>query len=131
MLALWGSNADLSKRWRKPGDEEITFVPSLPNTTTAPNQASARDKLFYPNTEVLVQKADHIRLQDVVIGYDIDKGQWARLPVNKIHVYCNVSNIGILWKANKYGIDPDALPNSLARFLPVPRSLTLGARFDF
>lgn len=131
MLALWGSNADLGKRWQKPGDEETTSVPSMPSTATAPTQGSLRDKLFYSYTEVLVQKADHIRLQDVVIGYDIDKEQWARLPVKKIHVYCNVNNIGILWRANKYGIDPDALPNASAKFLPAPRTMTLGAKFDF
>lgn len=131
MLALWGSNADLGKRWQKPGDEETTSVPSMPSSTAAPTQGSLRDKLFYSYTEVLVEKADHIRLQDVVIGYDIDKEQWARLPVKRIHVYCNVSNIGILWRANKYGIDPDALPNASAKFLPAPRTMTLGAKFDF
>jgi hypothetical protein len=131
MVSIWGSNADLSKRWQKPGDEETTFVPSVPTSVAAPTQASFRDRLFYSNTEILVQKADHIRLQDVVIGYDIDKEQWARLPVKNIHVYCNISNIGILWRANKYGIDPDALPNAFANLLPVPRSMTLGAKFDF
>jgi TonB-dependent starch-binding outer membrane protein SusC len=131
MLSIWNSNADLGKRWQKPGDEETTFVPSVPTSTLAPNQGTPRDKLFYQNSEILVQKADHIRLQDVVIGYDIDKEQWSRLPVKKIHVYCNISNIGILWRANKYGIDPDALPNTYANFLPVPRSMTLGAKFDF
>lgn len=130
MMSNWGTNADLGKRWQKPGDEETTFVPSLPNTVTAPNAASSRERSFYLNSEVLVQKGDHIRLQDIVISYDFDRAQWARLSVKKIHIYCNISNIGILWRANKYGIDPDALPNSYANFLPAARSLTLGAKFD-
>jgi hypothetical protein len=131
MLNNWGTNADLAKRWQKPGDEETTFVPSLPNTVTAPTAAANRERSFYANSEILVQKADHIRLQDVVISYDFDKQQWARLPVKRIHVYCNVNNIGILWRANEYGIDPDALPNTFANFLPAPRTMTLGAKFDF
>jgi hypothetical protein len=131
MMTNWGTNADLGKRWQKPGDEEATFVPSIPNTVTAPSIASSRERSFYANSEILVQKADHIRLQDVVISYDFDKQQWARLPVKNIHIYCNVNNIGILWRANKYDIDPDALPNSFANFLPAPRTLTLGAKFDF
>jgi TonB-dependent starch-binding outer membrane protein SusC len=131
MLNGWSSNADLGKRWQKPGDEEITTVPSIPTTTTAPSLNSTRDGSFYANSSILVQKADHIRLQDIVISYEFDKEQWARLPVKRIHVYCNINNIGILWRANKFGIDPDALPNTYANFLPVPRSMTLGAKFDF
>ena len=131
MISNWGTNADLGKRWQKPGDEETTFVPSIPNTVTAPNAASARERSFYANSEVLVQKGDHIRLQDVVISYDFDKQQWARLPVKRIHVYCNINNIGIIWRANDYGIDPDALPNSFANFLPAARNMTLGAKLDF
>lgn len=131
MLNNWGTNADLGKRWQKPGDEETTFVPSIPNVVTAPTAGASRERSFYANSEVLVQKGDHIRLQDVVVSYDIDKKQWARLPVKGIRLYCNINNIGILWRANEYGIDPDALPNSFANFLPAPRTLTLGAKFDF
>jgi TonB-dependent starch-binding outer membrane protein SusC len=131
MLNAWAANADLGKRWQKPGDEEITDVPSIPSPTPVPTLNSNRDRNFYANTEILVQKADHIRLQDIVISYDFDKQQWARLPVKNIHVYCNINNIGILWRANKYGIDPDALPNTYATLLPTPRSMTLGAKFDF
>jgi hypothetical protein len=131
MMTNWGTNADLGKRWQKPGDEETTFVPSIPNTVAAPSIVSTRERSFYANSAVLVQKGDHIRLQDVVISYDFEKKQWARLPVKRIHVYCNVNNIGILWRANDYGIDPDALPNSFANYLPAARSVTLGAKFEF
>lgn len=128
MLTNWTANVDLGNRWQKPGDEDVTNVPSIPSTL--PAGSTARD-IFYANSEVLVQKADHIRLQDIVISYDFVKEQWARLPVKNIHVYCNINNVGILWRANKFGIDPDAMPHSYANYLPVPRSLTLGAKFDF
>lgn len=129
MIAYWGVAADLGQRWQKPGDEAFTSVPAIPSGTVP--QSNGAWSTFYSNSAVLVEKADHIRLQDVVIGYDIDKETFVRLPVKKIHIYCNVNNIGILWRANKYGIDPDALPNLYANFLPTPRSLTLGAKFDF
>ena len=131
MLNSWGANADLGKRWQKPGDEEFTNVPSIIVSATPPTLSTTRDKSFYANTNILVQKADHIRLQDIVVSYDLNKDQWARLPIKNIHIYCNISNIGILWRANDYGIDPDALPNQFANFLPIPRSMTLGAKFDF
>jgi TonB-linked SusC/RagA family outer membrane protein len=128
-LAFWANNKDLARRWQKPGDEEYTTVPSIP--AQLPGQRSARDYYFYGYSEIHVQKADHIRLQDIVFGYDFDKEKWARLLVKRAHIYCNINNIGILWRANKYGIDPDAVPHTDANFMPRPRSITLGAKLDF
>ncbi|THU40289.1 SusC/RagA family TonB-linked outer membrane protein [Niastella caeni] len=129
LLHYWAGNKDFAERWQKPGDEAFTNVPSIP--AQLPTINSVREFRFYANTDILAQKADHVRLQDIVIGYDIDKEKWTRLIVKKIHVYCNINNIGILWRANKYGIDPDAVPYTEARVLPQARSMTLGARFDF
>jgi TonB-dependent starch-binding outer membrane protein SusC len=129
LLYSWGGNKDFANRWQKPGDEEHTNVPSIPANITGAR--TARDYYFYANSSILVEKADHIRLQDIVISYDFDKEQWARLLVKKAHVYCNISNVAILWRANKFGIDPDAVPQTATTILPQPRRLTLGVRFDF
>lgn len=128
-LNFWIGNKDFANRWQKAGDEAHTYVPSIP--AAAPGNMSARDYKFYANSEVLVAKADHIRLQDVVVSYDLDKTKLARLPFQMAHIYCNMNNIAILWRANKFGIDPDVVPYSEARVLPQPRSITLGAKFDF
>jgi TonB-linked SusC/RagA family outer membrane protein len=124
----WAANKDFVNRWQKPGDEAITNVPSIP--VQNPTTGTARD-LFYTLSDVLVQKGDHIRLQDIVISYDFDKAKWGRLRCQNLHVYCNINNVGILWRANKYGIDPDAVPNTYAQLLPQPRTVTLGAKVDF
>jgi hypothetical protein len=128
-LNYWSANKDFASRWQKPGDEAITQVPSIPTQT--PTVLSRRDYSFYSNASVLVEKADHIRLQDIVLGYDLDKEKWSRLICKKVHIYCNISNVGILWRANKYGIDPDAVPQPASVFLPQPRRMTLGAQFNF
>ena len=129
LFTSWSGNKDYVNRWQKPGDEERTNIPSMP--TTAPVNNSSRDFLFYTNTSILVQKADHIRLQDIVISYDLEKKRFARLPFQQAHIYCNLNNIAILWRANKYGIDPDAVMYTESNWLPQARSITLGAKFDF
>lgn len=129
LFTNWIGNKDYTERWQKAGDEERTNIPSVPSAV--PASRSSRDYLFYSNTSILVQKADHIRLQDIVVSYDLDKAKLARLPFQTAHIYCNMHNLGILWRANKYGIDPDAVPYSEANVLPQPRSITLGAKFDF
>lgn len=128
LVNWWAGNKDFATRWQKPGDEAITNVPSIPGQY--PTAGIARD-VFYSLSEILVEKADHIRLQDIVISYDFNKVTWGRLLCQKAHIYCNINNIGILWRANKSGIDPDAIPNTDATLLPKPRNITLGATIDF
>jgi TonB-linked SusC/RagA family outer membrane protein len=128
-LNYWSANKDYAARWKKPGDEAITQVPSIP--TQLPTAISKRDYSFYSNASVLVEKGDHIRLQDIVLGYDLNKEKWSKLICKKAHIYCNISNVGILWRANKHNIDPDAVPSPLAVILPQPRRITLGAQLDF
>jgi TonB-linked SusC/RagA family outer membrane protein len=128
-LNYWLGNKDYVNRWQKAGDEEHTNIPAVPGAV--PSNMSNRDFRFYANSSVLVEKGDHIRLQDIVVSYDLDKAKLARLPFQMAHIYCNMNNIAILWRANKYGIDPDAVPYTLATVLPQSRSITLGAKFDF
>ncbi|GEP95716.1 SusC/RagA family TonB-linked outer membrane protein [Chitinophaga cymbidii] len=117
-----GGHEDYLLRWQKPGDELMTNVPSLPaalNTT--------RD-LVYHTSDILVEKADHIRLQDIRLGYDLNKNNIKGLPFQNIQVYAYASNIGILWRANRYNIDPDY---SIYGSIPNPRTITFGINMSF
>ncbi len=96
----WSGSGDYAKRWQKPGDELITSVPSFVYPIN-----STRDA-FYQDAAVLVDKADNIRLEDISLSYDIDKNLWHTMPFGHIRVYFYASNLGVLWKANKDGIDP-------------------------
>jgi hypothetical protein len=114
-------HADYAKRWQKPGDEKITDVPSL----VYPSLLSGRDNM-YQASEILVEKGDHIRLQDIQLSYDLNRQQVKKLPVQNIRFYVYASNLGILWKANDKGIDPDFVIG-----LPNPRTIAVGASIDF
>ncbi len=116
----WIMNDEYSQRWQKPGDETLTNVPSL----AYPSDAN-RDK-FYLNSEATIEKGDHIRLQDIRFSYDLRTGRgWLRfLKDAQCFVYGN--NMGILWRANKKGIDPDYQVG-----LPAPRSWSIGCKLIF
>ncbi|SDF61671.1 SusC/RagA family TonB-linked outer membrane protein [Chitinophaga filiformis] len=107
---------EYTQRWQKPGDEKSTNVPALLYPT---NQT--RDD-FYQNTEIVVEKGDHIRFQDLQLNYRIGKDVLRKLPVSSIEIYGYMNNVALLWKANKYGIDPDASG------LPKPRSYAFGLK---
>jgi TonB-dependent starch-binding outer membrane protein SusC len=110
-------HADYALRWQKPGDEKHTDVPSM--VYPADN---LRDE-FYSKSATLVSKADHIRLQDVTFGYTLDKSNWR---FRNIRFYGNVTNIGIIWRANKQHIDPD-----YGDAFPAPLTMALGVSTNF
>jgi len=111
---------DYKRRWQNPGDEKATDVPSL---VFSPDKY--RDN-FYQNSTVLIEKGDHIRLQDVQFSYDIDRSVYSRLPISRIRLYLYANNLGILWRANHAGIDPDNVSG-----IPNPKTLSMGVKMDF
>lgn len=112
--------ADYSKRWKNPGDERTTNVPSM--VYPANNNRDA----FYSNSEINTLKADNIRLHYINLGYDITKDTWKKIPLQSIQLYVNASNLGIIWKANNENIDPD--------FISTPqggKTFAIGLRANF
>lgn len=95
-------NVDYTQRWVKPGDETKTNIPSIP--TLPPNVQ--RDR-FYNNSEILATKGDHVRLQDLILSYEMRKDQFKKLPFKALNVSLLASNLGVIWKENKFNIDPD------------------------
>lgn len=111
---------DFNERWLQPGDELTTDIPSIPSF---PLNASRGN--FYMFTEPLVSKADHIRLQDINLSYTLPKLFSGRIRSAQVYFYAN--NIGILWSANKQGLDPD----TFASGLPSARTYALGFKCSF
>lgn len=109
---------DFEKRWQKPGD--ITDVPSLEYPLTTPD----RDN-FYGGSEIHLLKGDHVRLQFVNIGYTFSGKDRTRL-FKDISAVLNFSNLGVLWRANNAGIDPD-YPETVRP----SRQASIGIRMNF
>jgi len=121
---LFGSrqgNGDYSLRWQQTGDELNTNVPSMVYP------AVARRDQFYGGSEVLVEKGDHIRLQYVTLSYDLKNLKYKWLPFSTFNFYVNANNLGIIWRANNHGIDPDYRDNSI---LP-PKNIAVGLKAGF
>jgi TonB-dependent starch-binding outer membrane protein SusC len=119
VLNGYASHGDYGLRWQKPGDEQYTDVPSLP-TTFDNNRES-----IYIYSEALVEKGDHIRLQDISLSYTLDKQFIEKLPFSRVEIYSYLNNIGIIWKAASGTIDPD-YPT-----LKPSRSIAFGVRINF
>jgi hypothetical protein len=106
LISVGSGHKDYEKRWKKSGDENVTNVPSM----VYPNN-SMRDQ-FYSYSEINIEKGDHIRLQYINFGYSLNKSVIKKLPLKEIQLFTNMSNLGVLWRANDKKLDPD-YPSSL------------------
>jgi TonB-linked SusC/RagA family outer membrane protein len=109
------SSDEYSSRWQKPGDELNTDVPSF----VYPNNNNRQR--FYNSSEAVAAKGDHIRLQYISLSYALSKEKFKQLPFKTATLSVVTNNIGILWRANKYHIDPE---NRVG--IPDPRSVAFG-----
>lgn len=114
------NGGEYARRWQKPGDESTTQVPSMPS-----GRNISRDNL-YRFSEALVEKGDHIRLQDIRLDYVINTQAYSSLAVKTVRLYAYANNLGIIWKSTKGKLDPD-YPLSMR---PV-RTISLGIKMEF
>ncbi len=113
--------SDFSKRWQEPGDEKKTNVPSMIYP------ANSNRDVFYLSSATLLENASNVRLRYIDLSYDFAGRIVRRTPFQLLQLYAYASNLGILWRANKDGIDPDYLS-----MVPPPgRTYTIGIRAGF
>lgn len=115
----WRNGAGFDDRWQKPGDEKSTNVPSMVYP------ANTRRDNFYNNASVLVERAGTIRLQDVRLAFNLQRQRFPSLPFRQFQVYAYATDLGLLWRANGYGIDPD-----YGSSLPLPPAFSFGIKAD-
>jgi len=116
------SHSDFQYRWQQRGDEAVTQVPSLIYPITNSNRDA-----FYAGSAILVERGDHIRLQDLSCSWSLQKKQFRTLPVSELLLQAYINNIGILWRANKKGIDPDYPSGGF----PLPRTYGMGIKLSW
>ena len=112
-------HVDYLHRRRKPGDEFITQVPSLPETS------DVRRDQAYMFSEVLIEKADHIRLHDISISYRLPYDLTKKIGLSQLQIFGYARNLGIVWKKTKVDVDPD-----VRALYPQPISIAAGIKLQ-
>ncbi len=104
-----GLSSEYNERWKVPGDEKHTNVPSF----SYPFSVS-RD-IFYASSEARVERGDHIRIDDFSLSYGINSLNFKRLPFKNMSLTANVGNLNlILWKKTKTDLDPENPAGNIA-----------------
>lgn len=127
MSGKLSSSRILVDRWRKPGDEAFTNVPGI--STVNPNTNSVD---FYNNADISVRDADHIRFQQLTVSYQFPSELLRKSGFFKsAGVGLTASNLGIIWRKNKDGIDPDYVMTDTYNNLPPVVNYAVNLQFTF
>ena len=90
---------DYKQRWKNPGDEATTNVPAYQPSY------DYHTGYTYSQSSTLVTTGNHIRLQDINLSYSFKSGK--KMPFRMFKIYAYSRNLCLLWKKNKYSLDPD------------------------
>jgi hypothetical protein len=106
---------DFDKRWRKPGDEAYTNIPSYISLDKESERTGGTQMLRYSDVNVL--DAGYIKLRELSLAYYLPKSACKAINAESMKVRLQATN---LWTIafNKEGVDPEAF------------SLRNGARYD-
>jgi TonB-linked SusC/RagA family outer membrane protein len=118
-------HAEFADRWQVVGDDLKTDVPSF----TYPGNQN-RDNIYQYST-VNVGSAAHFRLQDVYVSYKLQSDIGGRKTL--LRLLCQVENLGLLWKANRWGYDPDYISGNASTLstYPAPMQMTIGVSLTY
>lgn len=110
LFSAWNGHGDFNKRWQHPGDEEKTDIPAMiyPILSGSEN--------FYINAEPFVERGDLMRFEYLNVSYRI-KGA-PKIWLKDVLLSFNVNNLGLIYRKNNAGIDPDYSRSSSTGFSP-------------
>lgn len=76
-------------------------------------------------------KGDYLRWKQVSLSYQLERALLQKLHLTDATVSLSMSNLGLLWKANDAGIDPDYASGLSSYNLPPQTAYTLSLNISF
>ncbi|OQP44509.1 hypothetical protein A4H97_09035 [Niastella yeongjuensis] len=91
-------------RWKKPGDEAFTNIPSyVANTSTS---YTRRNIDYYTYGDLNVVSASYIKLRDITLSYELNPKVVQLLRLQRASIYTQATNF-LVWSANPDHFDPE------------------------
>ncbi|WP_198315236.1 SusC/RagA family TonB-linked outer membrane protein [Chitinophaga sp. MD30] len=120
-------NVEFLDRWKQPGDEQKTDIPRfIANPTTS----ALRNTRYYTSGDVNVVDASYIKIRDITLAYQLPPQLLNKLRIEGLSLRAQLSNL-MLWKANRYGLDPEFSNSTAANATSVmpfnQKTVTIGA----
>jgi len=110
----YNTSADIANRWQKAGDEAHTIVPGVAGAY------AGTSVMRYAYSDINIQSGDYIRLREISLAYQLPSEMAGKVFAKNIKVSGAVRNLGLIWKKNKLGLDPDYVPVMASTVLHLP-----------
>ncbi|TKB97200.1 SusC/RagA family TonB-linked outer membrane protein [Pedobacter cryotolerans] len=121
--AEFNVNKNLINRWKKPGDELTTNIPSINPTTTVltplPNGSSGYLTDFWALSDAMVVDASFLRFRNLDLTYRFKNKALERLKMKNLALTGSANNLFVIASKRFNGMDPE-LKNSV-----MPKSFTI------
>lgn len=111
---FYNTSGDIANRWQNAGDETKTIVPGIAGAY------AATSVLRYAYSDVNIQPGDYIRLREISLSYQLPSEMAGKVFARSIKISGAVRNLGLIWKKNKLGLDPDYVPALASTVLHLP-----------
>ena len=86
---------------------------------------------YHSYLSTYVEDASFIRLKEMTLSYLLPLKWVKALHLSSLKVFCQARDLGLLWKANDLGLDPEWLPTSFSGVNKPATSITLGVNLKF
>lgn len=121
-------HAEFPNRWKAPGDEAKTNIPRFIND---PAVSEGRNVDYYIYASQNVIKASYIKMRDIGFSYAVPRRLLEKVKAEQLSFRVQLSNV-MLWKQNKFGIDPEFHDILGARSMPVnQKTFSIGLHLTF
>lgn len=117
----YGGYEKMLDRWQKPGDQ-----------TDVPKIVAGNDTKSYEVSTRYLYDADHIRLRNLTLGYDLPKKLLANIGVDKMRVYVRGTNLWTYVFDEDLKWDPETQENGILDLtLPPMKTVSFGINVNF
>ena len=97
---------DFDKRWRQPGDEKHTDIPSAFEDPNYSGRFALGSEGFYRSSDRAIQSASFLKLRELSLGYTLPKHISAKIHADNIRLRVAAHDVFRI-VANDKGIDPE------------------------
>lgn len=129
----------MAKRWRKPGDEAFTDIPSYPKAGSIgpggaiarlPNGSTMSRYVMYTNSDINLVSASFLRCNSVNFAYQLSTQLVKRLKVKQASVSASASNLFVIADKKLRGQDPE-MDGIGTTALPISKMFNMGLNVTF
>lgn len=122
-------NRDLLNRWREPGDEAHTIIPSLPKAGMAHVQLPNKDNTYsiplWEQSDAMVVSGSFLRCRNIGLSWQMKREWCEKMYMKNLSLNFNMDNIFVIASKRFNGFDPE-VSNSV-----LPRNYSLGINIGF